>query len=91
MTVHQLHAMLSDLDDTRELVFEGPHGDDPDDPLVLAWRVAARRAAEALAGWRRTGGAEAYAAYRALADQAYAAQDTLAGQRACPPGVVVAG
>jgi hypothetical protein len=82
MTVHQLHAMLSDLDDTRELVLEGPHGDDdPDDPLVLAWRVAARRAAQALVAWRHRRGADAYAAYRALADQADAAQDALAGQR----------
>ena len=26
MTVHQLHEMLGDLDDTRELVLEAPHG-----------------------------------------------------------------
>jgi hypothetical protein len=81
MTVHQLHEMLSDLDDTRELVLEGPHGDDRDDPLVLAWRVAARRAAESLDHWRCMRGADAYAAYRALADQADAAQDALAVQR----------
>ena len=81
MTVHQLHAMLSDLDDTHEIVLEGPHGDDRDDPLVLAWRVAARRAGLAFSAWRRDGGAHAYAAYRALADQADAAQDALAAQR----------
>jgi hypothetical protein len=81
MTVHQLHEMLSNLDDTRELVLEGPHTDDRDDPLVLAWRVAARRAGQALVAWRCTGGREAYAAYRALADQADAAQDALAAQR----------
>jgi hypothetical protein len=81
MTVHQLHLMLSDLDDTRELVLEGPHHDDAADPLVLAWRTAARRAGQALGAWRHAGGAEAYAAYRALADQADAAQDALAAQR----------
>jgi hypothetical protein len=78
MTVHQLHEMLSDLDDTRELVFEAPHtDDDQDDPLVLAWRAAACRAARALNAWRSRGGVEAYVTYRALADQADAAQDAL--------------
>lgn len=78
MTVNQLHEMLGDLDDTRELILDGPDGDDDHaDPLVLAWRSAARRAAEALDDWRRRGGADAYATYRALADQADAAQDTL--------------
>ena len=78
MTVHQLHEMLGDLDDTRELVLEAPHGDaDHADPLLLAWRSAAGRADLALGAWRRRGGAEAYATYRALADQADAAQDAL--------------
>ena len=78
MTVHQLHEMLGDLDDTRELVLEAPHDrDDHDDPVVLAWRAAAQRAGRALGAWRLTGGAEAYATYRALADQADAAQDAL--------------
>lgn len=78
MTVHQLHEMLGDLDDTRELVLEPSLADDhDDDPLVLAWRTAARRAVRALDAWRASGGAEAYARYRALADQADAAQDTL--------------
>jgi hypothetical protein len=79
MTVHQLHEMLGDLDDTRELVLEAPHTDDDHDhPHVLAWRAAARRAARALDLWRADRGAEAYARYRALADQADAAQDALA-------------
>jgi hypothetical protein len=78
MTVHQLHEMLGDLDDTRELVLEAPDDhDDHDDPSVLAWRAAARGAARALDAWRARGGAEAYARYRALADQADAAQDSL--------------
>ena len=78
MTVNQLHDMLGDLDDTRELVLDAPHGDDEHaDPLLLAWRSAARRADHALEGWRRRGGLEAYATYRALADQADAAQDAL--------------
>jgi hypothetical protein len=80
MTMHQLHEMLGDLDDTREIVIEASHGDrDVDrDPLLVAWRAAARRAACALDGWRALGGAEAYATYRALADQADAAQDAVA-------------
>ena len=79
MTVHQLHEMLGDLDDTRELILEAPNGDaDHDaDPLLLAWRSAARKAEDALGHWRSRGGREAYATYRALADQADAAQDAL--------------
>jgi acyl-CoA reductase-like NAD-dependent aldehyde dehydrogenase len=83
MTAHQLHEMLGDLDDTRELVLEAPHADAADeDPLVLAWRSAAGRAREAYAAWRSRGGADAYAVYRALADQADAAQDALAAMAA---------
>ena len=77
MTVHQLHEMLGDLDDTRELVLEAPHAEDHHDPLLLAWRTAAGRAQRALERWRAHGGLEAYALYRALADQADAAQDAL--------------
>ena len=78
MTVHQLHEMLGDLDDRGEIVIEATHGGDTDDPMLLAWRSAARRADRALAEWRRSGGPAAYAAYRAQADQADAAQDALA-------------
>ena len=82
MTVHQLHEMLGDLDDTREIVIEAHHGDtDVDrDPLLVAWRAAARRAARALDRWRALGGADAYATYLALADQADAAQDAVAAR-----------
>ena len=83
MTVHQLHEMLGDLDDTRELVLEAPPADgDHDDPLVLAWRAAARQAKRALEAWCVDRGTEAYARYRALADQADAAQDALAATAA---------
>ena len=78
MTVHQLHEMLGELDDRGEIVIEATHVGDSDDPLVLAWRAAARRAAGALDAWRTGGGRSAYAAYRAQADQADAAQDALA-------------
>jgi hypothetical protein len=78
MTVHQLHEMLGDLDDRGEIVIEATHGTDADDPLLLAWRSAAHRADRALDEWRRRGGCVAYAAYRAQADQADAAQDALA-------------
>jgi hypothetical protein len=78
MTVHQLHEILSDLDDTRVLVLDPEHDDDDADLLVLAWRTAAARATRAFERWRADGGPERYAAYRALADLADAAQDALA-------------
>ena len=76
MTVHQLHEMLGELDDRGEIVIEATHVGD-EDPLLLAWRSAARRADAALEAWRSKGGLFAYAAYRAQADQADAAQDAL--------------
>ena len=81
MTVQQLHSMLGTLDDTRELVLEAPHADEHD-PLFAAWAVAQRRAVRALGAWRRRGGSEAYAAYRAAADEADAAQDAYAAASA---------
>ena len=77
MTAQQLHSMLGALDDTRELVFEAPHADEHH-PLFAAWVVAERRAARGLHAWRARRGAEAYAAYRAAADEADAAQDAYA-------------
>jgi hypothetical protein len=79
MTAQQLHSMLGSLDDTRELVLDAPQADE-DHPLFTAWLVAERRAARALAAWRTRSAApvEAYAAYRAAADEADAAQDVLA-------------
>ena len=79
MTARQLHSMLGALDDTRELVLDAPQADE-DHPLFTAWLVAERRAARALAAWRShaSATAEAYAAYRAAADEADAAQDVLA-------------
>jgi hypothetical protein len=87
MTVHQLHEMLGDLDDRGEIVIEATHVGDGDDPLLLAWRGAARRAAVAFDAWRRGGGPVAYAAYRAQADQADAAQDALWAAALRPPRV----
>jgi hypothetical protein len=78
MTVNQLHEILADLDDTRELVLESAPAEADDDPLLLAWRTAERHAAGALQRWREQGGREAFAAYRASADRAAAAQDALA-------------
>jgi hypothetical protein len=77
MTVQQLHSMLGSLDDTRELVLAAPHADEHH-PLFAAWVVAEGRAVRALAAWRDRGGAEAYATYRAAADEADAAQDAFA-------------
>ncbi len=48
------------------------------DELAVAWTTAERAAARALHAWNETAGVEAYAAYRAAADQADAAQDELA-------------
>lgn len=77
MTVNQLHDMLGDLEDTRELIIDAPQPEDGDDPLFLAWRSASKAARRALDRWRAGGGADAYAVYRALADQSDAAQDAL--------------
>jgi hypothetical protein len=77
MTVQQLHSMLGTLDDTRELVLDGPQASEQE-PLFVAWRVADRRAARALAAWRARPGPDAYATYRAAADEADAAQEALA-------------
>jgi hypothetical protein len=81
MTVHQLHEMLGELDDRGEIVIEATNVGDGDDPMLLAWRAAARHAAAAFEAWRRRGGPFAYAAYRAQADQADAAQEALAALR----------
>jgi hypothetical protein len=48
------------------------------DPPLWTWRRAQADAREAYEHWRRSGGATAFAAYRAAQDRADSAQDELA-------------
>ena len=48
------------------------------DPPLWTWRRAQADAREAYEQWRRHGGAETFAAYRAAQDRADSAQDELA-------------
>ncbi|MCW3008083.1 MAG: hypothetical protein JWP17_2709 [Solirubrobacterales bacterium] len=74
MTTQQLHDLLEEIPDTRELVVASPEPDG----LLAAWRAAHAESARALARWRMARGCDAFAAYRAAADRADAAQDALA-------------
>jgi hypothetical protein len=74
MTARQLHDLLEEVPDTREIVVSCAAGDG----LRAAWRAAHDEATQALEAWRRTPGAEAFAAFRAAQDRADAAQDALA-------------
>lgn len=79
MSARQLHDLLEDVPDTRELVVAAG-GPEPDG-LAAAWRAAHEEASRALAAWRRAPGPEAFAAFRAAQDRADAAQDALAIHR----------
>jgi hypothetical protein len=48
------------------------------DPPLWTWRRAQADAREAYEHWRRSGGPNAYASYRAAQDRADSAQDELA-------------
>lgn len=79
MSVDDLKLLLDEVADTRELVLRR------DDRLTPAWNAvydawsdAHEDAEAALLQWRRTGGAEAFAAYRAAQDREDAAQEFLA-------------
>ncbi len=74
MNVRQLHDLLEAVPDTLELVVRCAEADDG---LLAAWRAAHHEAGRALEAWRARPGAEAFAAYRAAADRADAAQDAL--------------
>jgi hypothetical protein len=76
MNAQQLHDLLEEIPDTRELVVASPEPDG----LLAAWRAAHADAAGALGRWRSVANREAFAAYRAAADRADAAQDALARQ-----------
>ena len=75
MSIHELKRLLDDVADTREIVLRRPRTWRAD---YDAWSDAHEDAEVALVQWRVSGGAEAYAAYRAAQDREDAAQDTLA-------------
>lgn len=77
MTVRQLHNLLRGLDDTREVVVRRRRGSRSGDLLKEVWRSAQDEADSAYAAWCERRGRDAYLAYRAAADRADAALDTL--------------
>jgi hypothetical protein len=79
MSLGELRALLDQVADTRELVLRrhaamGPAWNE----AYAAWSDAHEEAEEAYLTWRRTGGSDAYLAYRAAQDREDAAQDALA-------------
>ena len=79
MSTTELRALLDQVADTRELVLRHAASLGPTfNAIYDAWSDAHEEAEAALVQWRVSGGAEAYAAYRAAQDREDAAQDTLA-------------
>lgn len=78
MTPHQLHELLSDLEDTHEIVIRRTVAESG---LLAAWADAQEESREAFAWWATTGGAGAYAVYRAAEDRSDAALAALAFER----------
>ena len=74
MSIHELKRLLDEVADTREIVLRRPRTWRAD---YDAWSDAHEDAELALVQWRVSGGAEAYAAYRAAQDREDAAQDAL--------------
>ena len=74
----ELRALLDEVPDTLELILRHDASPGPAWAAVYdAWNDAHEEAEQALAAWRRSGGADAYAAYRAAQDREDAAQDAL--------------
>jgi hypothetical protein len=70
-----------DLNDLAQYAFVAGRGAEPDlgaPPELLAWRIAAEEARAAYADWRVRRDRDSYAVYRACADRADAAQESLA-------------
>lgn len=78
MTTQQLHELLSDLEDTHEIVIRRTAAESG---LLAAWVEAHEESREAFVWWATTGGAGAYAVYRAAEDRSDAALAALAGER----------
>jgi len=74
MTTKDIHPLLEDLADTREVVIR--HVVDGDG-LPAVWRVAAQDARLAYADWCAAPGARTHAIYLAAEDQADAALESL--------------
>ena len=79
MSAQRLYELLQEVPDTEEIVVRSPRL--PGDVLLAAWRGAHDEATSALAAWRTTPGADAFAAYRAAEDRADAALDVLTARR----------
>src|SRR3954468_9889020 len=78
MRVRELRALLDEVPDTRELILRRPESTGSAWAAAHeAWSDAHEEAEQALGRWRRSGGQEAYAAYRAAQDREDAAQDSL--------------
>src|SRR3712207_6637471 len=78
MRARELRALLDEVPDTRELVLR--RADAAGSAWTAeygAWSDAHEDAERALGFWTRSGGATAYAAYRAAQDREDAAQDAL--------------
>ena len=79
MSTTELKALLDQVGDTRELVLRRAAALGPAFNAVYdAWSDAHEEAEHAYLSWRTSGGAEAYALYRAAQDREDAAQDALA-------------
>jgi hypothetical protein len=78
MSLGELRALLDQVADTRELVLrrETASGSAWSEAYA-AWSDAREEAADAYRSWRRDGGPEAYAIFRAAQDREDAAQDAL--------------
>ena len=78
MTTKDVHPLLDDLQDTREVVIRRVA--EGNDGLVAIWRAAAQDARLAYAGWCSAPGATMHARYVAAEDQADAALASLRAQ-----------
>ncbi len=75
MTIKDVHPLLDDLEDTREVVIR--RVEEGDDGLVAIWRAAAQDARLAYADWCAAPGTPMHATYLAAEDQADAALASL--------------
>ena len=78
MSTTELKELLDQVGDTRELILRRAAGLGPAFNAVYdAWSDAHEEAEHAYVAWRSSGGADAYALYRAAQDREDAAQDAL--------------
>jgi hypothetical protein len=75
MTTKDIHPLLDDLEDTREVVIR--RAVEGNDGPIAIWRAAAQDARCAYAAWCATPGAPMHASYLAAEDQADAALASL--------------